>query len=423
MNSLALTGPYAVRERDGITFIHDSPTQTVYVAESHARLFWAIALGAQPLTVLLLLDGFADGFGLIGAGLYGVSSLIAAGQFSRIRRLDAAFDQHVWAGLRRCYGVGIVILAAQLLAHMAGGGFVFIAIVVAIGGAIRLATTKAQAIATAEGKEVKSLPRIVVPFATLQERHQRLLDRCAKLEDAEERTFRADDLALVAAWEKKNTDLIERLLKAGDGLNRETWDETISAFNAAKDEIDFARGRLRALVKDAETALAAYEIDYDNLIIDRSGILEGRMAQAQLAPKTFTQKLDLSRGTGMAISKAIAGNGSWQAAAAAVVFSGIMMAVNHQKLLRQLRDLEGQVKTQAEAVRGDVGLIKSELAHRMLPQLDGLMNLIRRLEVELIGLHDAENGDDTSEAAKAKAFELACSFREAQYLLEMKAGD
>ncbi len=136
------------------------------------------------------------------------------------------------------------------------------------------------------------------------------------------------------------------------------------------------------------------------------------------------QKLNYGRGTGMAVTRAATGNGSWQVALAVAVFSGVMILVNHEKELRQLKALEGQIKARAETVRGDVKLIEAELLQRMQPQFDGLVQLIARLEAELQTLLAAEgDGGGGDEETKAKAFRLACTFREAKYLLEMKAGN
>ena len=146
------------------------------------------------------------------------------------------------------------------------------------------------------------------------------------------------------------------------------------------------------------------------------------MAMASLPAKDWTQKLDYARGTSTAIAKAVTGNGPWQIAAAAVVFSGIMMAVNHQKLLRQLKELEGQVKAQAEAVRGDIDMIDGIFRFRIRPQSAGMLSLIRTLEEHLQSLQVAEDGGD-ADRARADAFLLASTFREAKHVLEMKAGD
>jgi hypothetical protein len=178
---------------------------------------------------------------------------------------------------------------------------------------------------------------------------------------------------------------------------------------------------LRHLVKEAEAALASYQIG-DGAEVDRSGVLEGYMAVASLPAKDWTQKLHYTRATSQAVARAVTGSGPWQIAAAAVVFSGIMMAVNHQKLLRQLKELEGQVKTQAEAVRGDIDMIDGIFRFRIRPQSGAMLSLIGTLEDQLQHLHAAEDHGDADQA-KADAFLLACAFREAQHVLEMKAGD
>ena len=234
--------------------------------------------------------------------------------------------------------------------------------------------------------------------------------------------FDAERPELIKAWKDSNTRYLEHLLQEGDKLTRAAWDDAIGIFNAAKDNVDVARGGLRQSVTAAETALAAYTIDEASIVVERSGTLEGAMNAARLAPKTFTQQLRFDRGTTVAMTKLATGNLPWQAAAAFAVFSLVMMGVNHSKLLRQLKELEGQLIGQAEAVRGDITLIESELRLRLIPQFDGLAALLVRLQNGLADLHAAEvvvgHGN-----AKAEAFHLACAVREAQYLLEMKAGN
>ena len=111
-----------------------------------------------------------------------------------------------------------------------------------------------------------------------------------------------------------------------------------------------------------------------------------------------------------------------EAAAAFAAFSLVMMAVNHSKLLRQLKELEGQLIGQAEAVRGDITLIESELRLRLVPQFDGLTALFNRLREGVSELSAAEAQVGRGKA-QAEAFHLACAVREAHYLLEMKAGN
>ena len=266
--------------------------------------------------------------------------------------------------------------------------------------------------------EVPVIPSVTsVQLSEMQARMRADFDRLPTLSPFE--TGRPE---LIKAWKDSNTRYLEHLLREGDQQTRAAWDDAIGIFNAAKDDVDLARGGLRQSVTTAETALAAYTIDEASIVVERSGTLEGAMLAARLAPKSFTQQLRLDRGTTVAMTKVATGNLPWQAAAGFAAFSLIMMGVNHSKLMRQLKELEGQLVGQAEAVRGDITLIESELRLRLIPQFDGLAALLVRLQNGLADLHAAEvvvgHGN-----AKAEAFHLACAVREAQYLLEMKAGN
>lgn len=266
--------------------------------------------------------------------------------------------------------------------------------------------------------EIPPIPTVTSEqLADMQARMRADFDRLATLS-----TFDTARPELIKAWKDSNTRYLEHLLQEGDKLTRAAWDDAIGIFNAAKDNVDVARGGLRQSVTAAETALAAYTIDEASIVVERSGTLEGAMTAARLAPKTFTQTLNYSRGNAMMATKAITGNVPWQVAIGAAVLSLIMMGVNHSKLMRHLKELEGQLVGQAEAVRGDITLIESELRLRLIPQFDGLAGLLNRIKDGIAELNAAEAQVGRGNA-KAEAFHLACAVREANYLLEMKAGN
>lgn len=277
----------------------------------------------------------------------------------------------------------------------------------------RSATRLAKAIV-----EVPSTPSVTAgQLSTIQARMGADFNRLSSLQ-----TFDTDRPELVKAWKDSNTRYLEHLLQEGDTLTRKAWEDAIGIFNAAKDNVDVARGGLRQSVTAAEKSLAAYTIDEASIVVERSGTLEGAMIAARLAPKTFTQQLRFDRGVPMAMTKVATGNMPWQMAAAFAAGSLVMMAVNHSKLMRQLKELEGKLVEQGEAVRGDITLIESELQLRLIPQFDGLAALLNRLRKGVADLSAAEAQVGRGNA-KPEAFHLACAVREAKYLLEMKAGN
>lgn len=287
----------------------------------------------------------------------------------------------------------------------------------AVKGLERDYPVSANKVAT-EIVEVPVIPMVNSEQLTdMQSRIRADLDRLATL-----RPFDAERPELIKAWKDSNTRYLEQLLQEGDKLTRAAWDDAIGIFNAAKDNVDVARGGLRESVTAAETALAAYTIDEASIVVERSGTLEGAMTAARLAPKTFTQQLRFDRGVPMAMTKVATGNLPWQMAAAFAAGSLVMMAMNHSKLMRQLKELEGKLVKQGEAVRGDITLIESELRLRLIPQFDGLAALLNRLRKGVADLSAAEAQVGRGNA-KPEAFHLACAVREAHYLLEMKAGN
>jgi hypothetical protein len=261
------------------------------------------------------------------------------------------------------------------------------------------------------------LPVTIKQISKMQSHMRADFDRMALLSP-----FDAARPELMKAWKDSNTGYLEHLLQEGDKLTRAAWNDAIGIFNTAKDRVDVARGGLRQSVKAADTALVAYTIDEASIVVERSGALEGAMHAAQLSPKTLTQKLNYGRGSAMMATKAFNGYVPWQIAAGTAVLSLVMMVVNHSKLMRQLKELEGQLVEQAEAVRCDIRLIESELRLRLIPQFDGLAALLDRLRKGVVALRTAEAIVGVGNA-KTEAFHLACALREAKYLLEMKAGN
>lgn len=117
----------------------------------------------------------------------------------------------------------------------------------------------------------------------------------------------------------------------------------------------------------------------------------------------------------MAVGQALRG-GSWQAAVAAVAVSAVILAVQHQQLLRQLKELEGQMGELASQVAGDLSWIAAELREGLLPRINAMLNTLHRLEEGLARF------DATPDLPRAEGFALAMAVREARYYVETKAG-
>ncbi len=236
--------------------------------------------------------------------------------------------------------------------------------------------------------------------------------------------FDANEAVLLDAWRRRDVTAIEKALAAGDALNRQSWQAAIDLFNRAKADIDLVRLDVMTAVARAEAALAPYAIDNDALTVHHSGELYGAMDQARLPPPDALQKLNYSYAMGRALSQAITGKGPWQLAAAAVVFTGVMAVVNHQRKLRHLKVMEGQIAQQAHTVSGDIQFVAQTLRTRLRPQFETLGSLRHRLHDTLTTLVAAELAEGVGSAVAARpAFDLACVFREAEYFLQLKAGN
>lgn len=234
--------------------------------------------------------------------------------------------------------------------------------------------------------------------------------------------FDRDSPALKEAWEKRATGLIEELLRAGDAKNRESWAAAGSAYNQAAAAVALAQECLDQTLVRAEPLLARYGIDYRSLDVPRQRVLIGD-AKILAVQRHWSQKLDYAGGAGQVLGRAAVGGGSWQAALVAVVVAGVMTAINDSKLLRQLRDLEGEIATMGEAMRRDANQICTSIETRLLPQYDWIVQIIDQINDRHAAVLIAEEkGGDTS-LGPEEALRLGFSVAEGKMLLSKTAGD
>lgn len=420
--AVATGNPFRTEHKDGVTYIYDHPPRTVYVDGFDWKVFRATLAVGVVCALCMALMGLGYGGAYIVAGLMFAGSLPSAIAYARVRHYEATAAEevriHCEAYVIECLGAIVLMIFAAKLQHVPYVGgilamvFCGFALLFSLGGLFRSASVEARG-----GKEIPALPRVVMPRGALETRHQQHRDDVETLKGLP--VFDAETPALRAAWERRETQTLETLLSAGAIQNRQSWDTAISCFNAAKDDVDLARGRLRALVKDAETALAGFTIDYAALVVDRSGILAGDMPEVALPKADFTQRAQATLAINGQVGRALA-QGSWQTAAAGVVLMVVMHQITKSKRLRQLKAFEGQLVALAGAVQGDIRMIGDAMAQRVIPQFEALLRLIQTLELRLAQLMpaDAAAGDTPQEA-----FRLACAMREAQLVLAMKAGD
>ncbi|MEJ0027695.1 MAG: hypothetical protein WDN01_16850 [Rhizomicrobium sp.] len=309
--------------------------------------------------------------------------------------------------------VAILALVPIVIVLLGGGKIVF---AVFVGCGLIFLITKLLPAAPDGRKPVRasnlmSLERL----RTLRERLGDSLSAFSRLE-----VFRADDAELAAAWARKNTARIEELLRKGDALTRSNWKAGIRLYNDAAKAVDLARGKMAYLLTKAEGALAPFAIDYASIAVGESKLLRGS-APSMKRQRRVAERLNYCRGAGITLARGL--NGQISGPAALAVSAGLLIhhAINQSKILRQLKEVEGKLKANATAAKGDFRMFQAVLKTRILPQFDGLLAIAAKLESELAAL--GRTNDIAAPEQKDRAFRLACALLEGKQLLELTAGD
>jgi|GEM_PF-6968799 len=229
--------------------------------------------------------------------------------------------------------------------------------------------------------------------------------------------FDASAPSLTDAWQSKDTAQLERLLAAGDRLNRESWRQGMAHYNSASFLIDQGRANLREQLAATEQLLAPYAIDYDALTPRHSGQLGGTVPVTS-RQRDLSQKLNYSGGVSKALSSAATGTIPWQFAAVIGAGAVVMHLVNKSRALRQLKEMEGTILLNAEAARGDFALMVNLIETRLTPQLDRILAIYDDLANGAAALRAAPDDQRRREATQ-----LAMAVVEGRHLLNTLAGD
>jgi len=225
-------------------------------------------------------------------------------------------------------------------------------------------------------------------------------------------TFDASDPDLLDAWQREDTARIETLLRSGDTINRQTWATAGTLLNDCLEARDGARQRLTITMKEAEPVLRRFGLA-DAAEATAFGKKLAGDAKVLTIDAPWSQRVNYAGGAGQAIGRAAAGSGSWQGAILATIFAGVMLAINHQKRLRQLKEIEGQVTAMATAIRGDIQMFIGMTEEEVVPQYDQALVLIDRLARLTTQLRDAE----TVPTDKKQGYELFLAAGEARKLI------
>ena len=227
---------------------------------------------------------------------------------------------------------------------------------------------------------------------------------------------------LLAAWERKNIEKIESLLREGDMLSDSSKETGMALYNAAVADVDLAKGRLRYELSESERILARFNIDFSLITVPRSGRITGDMPVVT-RERFMTEKLNYGHAAGVALTRVTSGQLPWQVAAIAGAGMTVWHLANRSKIFRQLKEMEGELSRQAAAVKGQLKLIRSLIETRLIPQFDGLTEVANRLEDQRTPLAVGDATMEEERRSQMNAFRLACSLMEGKQLLKTLGGD
>jgi len=265
-----------------------------------------------------------------------------------------------------------------------------------------------------------------IPLADLKKMREELERAKATLPSLP--VFDADDDDLAAAWAAREPMQVAKILHEGNETTHESWKRAITLHNRAATYVDHARSKLNQLLTQAEQRLAQLNLDDKPLEIERSKL--GQVEFARAIPQKLTvlhinrQFAAIAESPGR-MSVQMLGRLPLPVAIPAIPLAFVMGVVMHftykSRVLRRLKDTEGQLVVNAEAARGDIATIQTILTTRTIPQFDGMMVVIERLDS---GLHDLLPDAKMPVATQRdKALQLAFVMLEGKKLVATLAGD
>jgi len=233
--------------------------------------------------------------------------------------------------------------------------------------------------------------------------------------------FDKADAALSTAWGSKDPATVSELLALGDQATQKSWQQAYALLNEAIRAVDAGRAHVRELLPRAEAALAAFKIDY--ALIDTGRSEEAYGFSSFSIPKQLDfRNMDL-RLLGLFDSKSrIAANFTENSKPLQIAWKAFSYTTGgplisryyKSKWLRQLKDVEGELASKAEAVRGDCVMIGSLLETKLVPHLSGLIATIETLEA---GIDELASGT----ADRDKALRIALVYLQGKKLTETRA--
>jgi hypothetical protein len=226
-------------------------------------------------------------------------------------------------------------------------------------------------------------------------------------------------------WASKNVEAMASQLKTAEKRIQAGGELGVNAFNTAQAWIDVAREKLSDLMAMARYDLARFNIDYDSfeipyeteLHLDYVKSLQKHLESEMLAKRS--RQITFGAAGGIYQLHLLHANLLLTAA----VGAGAMIAkrLYRGSALRQLAEVQGQLRTKLEVVAGDLRLLDEIFVTRIIPQYEHIVRVCTNLEryrAELAQHLDASEADRRDHAMR-----LAFTVAEAKYYLSMTAGN
>lgn len=236
--------------------------------------------------------------------------------------------------------------------------------------------------------------------------------------------FDESQSALQQAWKAGDPSRVAPLLEEGNRQTQNSWRRAVAVHNRAVDCTDRARERLNHLLVQVQQRISVFNLDLDAIELERSK--RGYVSFAQAIPLRLTERRIAlrNRSFSQGASQAALRIGRAGHPLAGLLAAGAVLAAQYaysSKILRELKDVEGQLIVDAEAARGDFAMVRSVLTTRIIPNFQRMLELITQLEAGLGELRGHVNIDEP--AVREKAMRLAFAMIEGRRLVATMAGD
>jgi hypothetical protein len=239
---------------------------------------------------------------------------------------------------------------------------------------------------------------------------------------------------LQQAWRARNPGHIAELLQEGSLLTQDAWRKATIFHNDAVALVDRTRRQLSRLLLVSQRHLDYFKIDCSAIEVERSKLAHLTLTRA--VPRKLTSShVRAQQGAYLHGYAKVAVQGAMGSVSPveALVGLGLVFALQlilTSRMLRRLKDVEGQLKVNAQTARGDLTIMSTLLTTRMIPQLEQMTSVIVRLEEALSALPRQPRESEAREPDRAEdptlkewALRLAFAVIEGRKLAGMTAGD